>query len=101
MKHARHDGHLDTCCCPGCGGDNGDSAPLPDDGGSATTPPAKPYFWEPQIINQLTTSWGGTAEGTTRTWAGSTILYSIATGATSPDDFGGPESEGYNAAMMT
>jgi hypothetical protein len=52
-------------------------------------------------VNQLTTSWGGASEGTTRTWPSSTILYSIATGTTSPNDFGGPESEGYNAAMMT
>jgi Ca2+-binding RTX toxin-like protein len=101
MKRARSNGHFDTCGCPGCGGDSGDSAPPPDDGGGGTIPAPKPYFSLPQIINQLTTSWGGASEGTTRTWPGGTILYSIATGATSPNDFGGPESEGYNAAMMT
>ena len=103
MKRAKSNGHFDTCHCPGCVGDSGDSAPPPIDGGGVTpTPPlGKPFFWLPQIINQLSTSWGGTHEGTTRTWAGSTIFYSIATGPTSPNDFGGPESEGYNAAMMT
>jgi hypothetical protein len=102
MTRAKSNGHFDTCGCPGCIGDSGDSAPPPDDGGTGTTPaPPKPYFWLPQIINQLSTSWGGTDEGTTRTWAGSPILYSIANGATSPNDFGGPESEGYDGAMMT
>ena len=103
MKRAKSNGHFDTCHCPGCMGDSGNSAPPPIDGGGVTpTPPlGKPFFSLPQIITQLSTSWGGAHEGTTRTWAGTTIFYSVATGPTSPNDFGGPKSEGYNAAMMT
>jgi Ca2+-binding RTX toxin-like protein len=101
MKRARHNGHFDTCCCSGCVGDSAISAPPPDDGGGGTTPAPKPYYSRAQIIEQLTTSWGEAYEGTSWTWSGGTIRYSIANGVTSPNDFGGPESEGYDRAMMT
>jgi serralysin len=102
--HISTEGHSAVCCCPGCMGlDSGDSAQTLDSGFSITPSIlVKPMYFLPQIITQLTTSWGGMAEGTTRTWAGSTISYSIAGSlGLAPDDFGGPEAEGYNAAMMT
>ena len=100
--HASTEGHSAVCCCPGCMGlGNGDSA-QDSDSGPALMPPPKPTYSLSQIVTQLTTSWGGMFEGTTRKWAGSTISYSIAGGAdAAPNDFGGPEAEGYNAAMMT
>src|SRR5262245_14638431 len=61
--------------------------------------PSPPSFTLAQIIDQLQTQWGGSYDGTYRSWAGATVHYSIPN--TAPNDEGDGEATGFNAAMMT
>jgi len=56
-----------------------------------------PVFTDAQIVQALETHWGGTSEGTTRSWAGTHVTYSIPTSAP-VDVFGGSvETAGFVA----
>ncbi len=73
-----------------------DPVPLPPLGG-------KPYYSFDRIVTALTTNWDSDVPGATRSWAGTTIRYSIPNGpgATSPNDFDRGETAGFRGDLMT
>ena len=90
------EGHLEDCCCAACLGfpqrsTSDDDTPDPPGEGGAT----KPVYSTAQVLFALQTSDGSTSSAA---WAGSTITYSIGTGALSPGQpFYESEYAGYTA----